>query len=187
MSFVNFAKIFFTFWNPPPPPSIGQDHSPSPPPPNRREIAHCASWSSAVPLQRVRTALQYNSTTQFSSCGQTVPETHEGLKYLWTSNMSFNIQDSRPKINSSEGLYLSLESIEWFIEHQAFSPSYDWASPPPSWTCDTCRKTEKEKHLADGRWGRGWRSQIIRRRESLVMCKSFHTLCLSLIIEETCK
>ncbi len=53
-----------------------------------------------------------------------------------------------------------IESIEWFLEGQAFSWSYVWllAHPPPppvSSTGDT-PKTEKERQLSDGgrRWGR---------------------------------
>jgi hypothetical protein len=49
-------------------------------------------------------------------------------------------------------------SIEWFIEDQAFSPSYDSAPPPllPSVSStDKKRKTEKERQLADGRGGEG--------------------------------
>ncbi len=78
------------------------------------------------------------------------------------------------------------ESIESFIEDQASPPSYDFAhSPlqPPSLSRQkvrpaTHRKTETDKKLAGWRdGGGGWgRSQIIRRRESLVLYKSFNTL-----------
>ncbi len=43
----------------------------------------------------------------------------------------------------------------------------------------TNRKTEKERQLAHGGWGTGgwgW-SQILQRRESLVLDMSFNTLC----------
>ncbi len=44
------------------------------------------------------------------------------------------------------------ESIEGFIEDQAFSRLYDLAPPPlPSARQATHRKIEKEKHLANGR------------------------------------
>ncbi len=61
------------------------------------------------------------------------------------------------------------ESIEWFIEDQAFSPSYDLAPPAPPLPSSVsklslflrlpvCRRTGG---------GRGWgRSQIIRRQEA---------------------
>jgi len=76
------------------------------------------------------------------------------------------------------------KSIEWFIEDQAFSPSYDFATPLPSSSlippanclslsvllCVTGRAYWRE---------RGGRSQIIRQRESLVLCKSLYTLWLS--------
>ncbi len=88
---------------------------------------------------------------------------------------------------------LPLFPIEWFIEDEAFSPSYylpppslpywmvyrgpgflsdDMASPLPL----SKRETKKERQLTDGRGGRrGWgRRQIIRRRESLVLYKSFN-------------
>ncbi len=77
-----------------------------------------------------------------------------------------------------------LESNGWFIEGQAFSLSYDLVPPPPPPSKLDRRhiwKTEKERQLADGRGARGrkgWgRCQIIRRRESLVLFKSFNTLC----------
>ncbi len=76
--------------------------------------------------------------------------------------------------------YIILQSVEWFIEDKAFSPAYDFNgyTPSPSrqqvvslslsclpvcvrlsfWQCE------------------GGRSQIILRRESLVLCKSFTTL-----------
>ncbi len=54
-------------------------------------------------------------------------------------------------------LCLAPESIEWFIEDQGFSPSYDLAPPPPSPPSlprpATHRKTEKERQLADGGGG----------------------------------
>ncbi len=61
-----------------------------------------------------------------------------------------------------------------------FAPSYYLAPPPPSPPARpaTHRKSEKERQIADGRGGRGWRrSQIIRRRESLVLyCINHSTL-----------
>ncbi len=42
--------------------------------------------------------------------------------------------------------------------------------------------------LTDGRGRRGWgKSQIIRQRESLVLYKSFNTLCLSALNDTRCK
>jgi hypothetical protein len=44
---------------------------------------------------------------------------------------------------------------------------------------------EKERQLADGIRGEGWgRSQIIRRRQSLVLYKSVNSLCSRLIEKE---
>ncbi len=81
------------------------------------------------------------------------------------------------------------ESIEWFIEDQAFSRSYDYPlspnplshppPPPPTYpsvsSTATHKKTEKKRQVADG-WresgGRGWASsKIIRPQESLVLHK----------------
>ncbi len=73
-------------------------------------------------------------------------------------------------------------SSQWITEEQAFFPSYDLAPPPslPSVlysSTGTHRKTEKERQLADGRGGRGGgRSQIIWRRESLVLYTTFNSL-----------
>ena len=75
------------------------------------------------------------------------------------------------------------KSIEWFTENQAFSPSYDLAPLPlpqplsQQWARPVTHR--KERQLADRRGGRGWgRSQIIWRRESLALYKSFNTLWL---------
>ncbi len=65
-----------------------------------------------------------------------------------------------PECNTRE----NAESAEWFIENQAFSPSYDVAPPPPPPShlshkearLATYRKTEKEKQLADGRGEGVW-------------------------------
>jgi hypothetical protein len=82
---------------------------------------------------------------------------------------------------------LYLESIEWFTEDQAFSRSYD-STPCPmptplislsrqyAWPA-THRKTDNERHFADGKGGRA-RSRIIKPQESLALYKSFNTLCL---------
>ncbi len=84
-------------------------------------------------------------------------------------------------------IWLHPASIEWFIEYQAFSLSYDLAPPPPP-TFSPVRKLSlflsrpvcSPVELTDERWGEvGWgRSQVTRRRESLVLCKLFHTLWL---------
>jgi hypothetical protein len=66
------------------------------------------------------------------------------------------------------------DSIELFIEDQAFSPSYDLAPPPPPLYRRKLNRQHKERHLADGRWGGGesvGRSQILQRQEGLVLYK----------------
>jgi hypothetical protein len=76
-------------------------------------------------------------------------------------------------------MYPTQESTECIIESQAFSPSCDLAPPSPVTYVRpaTQRKTEKEKQFADGRVRREWgRSQIIRRRESLLLYKLVDTL-----------
>ncbi len=71
------------------------------------------------------------------------------------------------------------ESVEWFIEGQAFSQSYDLAPRPPSplpfpsvsWTSDIQEYWEREA-ICSREGGRGWaRSRIIRPQESLVLYK----------------
>ena len=72
------------------------------------------------------------------------------------------------------------ESIEWFIEDQAFSPPYRiiWllhqpSRPSPVSSTDDKQK-EWERQVAEEGEGRGWgRSQIIRRRKSLFLSKLF--------------
>jgi hypothetical protein len=65
-------------------------------------------------------------------------------------------------------VWLAPESIEWFIEEQAFSLLYDLSL--------YTERLRKIKNLLTG-WGSGWgRSQFIHRRESLVLYKSFNTL-----------
>ncbi len=54
--------------------------------------------------------------------------------------------------------------------------------PPPLpsvWSISDTQEQREEGQLADGRWGgRGWgRSQIIQPQESIVLYKSFNTLC----------
>ncbi len=65
------------------------------------------------------------------------------------------------------------ESIEWFIEDQAFLRSYDSAPRPPS-------SVAGRAYWREGGEG-GARSQIMRPRESLAICKRSHSLALSLI------
>jgi hypothetical protein len=73
------------------------------------------------------------------------------------------------------------KSIELFIEDQAFSLSYDLAPSPPPPTAVS--KLSLSFSVFPGRAYRGGRgegvgrSQIIRRRGSLVLYKSFNTLC----------
>ncbi len=75
--------------------------------------------------------------------------------------------DSRWMIYTGPGFF----AVAWFGSSPTPTPS-----PVSKHERDT-QKTEKERQLADGRGGRGWGwSQIIRRRESLVLDKSFKTL-----------
>ncbi len=74
------------------------------------------------------------------------------------------------------------ESIEWFIEDQAFLRSSDSASrPPPSahFPLASCHSSSVFLCVAGGflTGGREWAMyKIIRLRESLAICKSFNTL-----------
>jgi hypothetical protein len=80
------------------------------------------------------------------------------------------------------------ESIEWFIEDQAFSLSYYLAPPPPlsspgsNGMLDrryTGRlKISEKKQLADGRWVGGGGAKVTGRRENLVFYISFNNLWL---------
>jgi hypothetical protein len=74
-----------------------------------------------------------------------------------------SLKKKRKKKSGTVLPYRQTESIEMIIEDHAFSPS-------PA----TQKQMEKERQLVDGRGGR---SQIIRRRESLVLYKLFNTLC----------
>jgi hypothetical protein len=73
--------------------------------------------------------------------------------------------------------YLDVENFEWFIENQVFSPSYDLAPPPPP-PPSPDSKLSLLLSLPVCRWSSWWRwwgrSQIIRRRESLVLHESFN-------------
>ncbi len=83
--------------------------------------------------------------------------------------------------------WATAESIEWFIENQAFSQSYDAAPPPPTPSPSPVTKLDRQHtgrlRKRDNWWkGEGWRNrwtwnQIIRQRESLVLYKSFDILC----------
>ncbi len=86
-------------------------------------------------------------------------------------------------------IYPCADSIEWFIEDQAFLRSYDSAPFPPStlpFSSARCLSFSVLMRIAGraywrerGDGGRGWaRSQIIRSRKSLALYKSFNTLCL---------
>jgi len=78
------------------------------------------------------------------------------------------------------------ESIEWYIEGQAFSPSYFVPNPPPPDSKLDRRHTgrlRKRDNLLTGEGGWGWvRSRIIRPQENLVLYKSVNTLWLQLSI-----
>jgi hypothetical protein len=63
-------------------------------------------------------------------------------------------------------------AVVWFGSHPL---------PPPSAVSDAQEDWERKSTLLTEREGRGWaRSQILRRRESLVLCKSFNTLRLGI-------
>ncbi len=74
------------------------------------------------------------------------------------------------------------ESVELFTEDQAFSPSYYLALPPPlyrqqafslsQFSCVSPVELTQDR----GGEGEGKKSQIIRRRENLVLYESFNTL-----------
>jgi hypothetical protein len=81
--------------------------------------------------------------------------------------------------------YCAPDSVEWFVEDQAFLPSHDLAPPPPlphfvmhqvvSLSQSSCLSPVE---LTDR--GVGWgRSQIIWQRESQVLFKSFRALCFT--------
>jgi hypothetical protein len=76
------------------------------------------------------------------------------------------------------------ESIEWFLEDQAFSPSYDLAHPRAD-SLPLLLSASWLSFSVTGRayWGgRGWgRSQIIRRRGSLVLYN--HSILLENLFE----
>ncbi len=108
--------------------------------------------------------------------------------YHWFSHSSKTTLAAKPDSVAADALqpvilYSVAEGIEWFIENQAFSPSYYVAPPPPPppplvTRPATHKKTEKGRQLPDVRRGRGWeRSQIICWRESLNKSKSFNHLC----------
>ncbi len=78
------------------------------------------------------------------------------------------------------------ESIKWFIEDEGFSPSHDSAPPHPfnplaplsSASCLSSLHVCCRSSLLTGVGGRGYgRSQILRRRESVILYKSVNTLC----------
>ncbi len=77
------------------------------------------------------------------------------------------------------GLQVVLAEInEWFIEDQAFLPSYDLA-PLPLFPVRKIYRRHAGRLRKRNCWReRGWgRSQIIREQENLVIYKSFKTLC----------
>ncbi len=90
-----------------------------------------------------------------------------GLAVRWAPLMYFSLP-----------MYMctcAAESIEWFIEDQAFLRSYDSAPrPPPSPLSRQQLVSLFSLPVCPGRAYR--RSQIIRPQECLVLCKSFNTL-----------
>ncbi len=114
------------------------------------------------------------------------------LTFTYNTSNSRNISYRAFKLKQKQLLqnkaHSLTESIEWFIEGQAFSLSYDFAPRPPPAPSPvskldpaTHRKTEKERQLADRREGEGGRarSRIIWTQKSLVLFKSFNTLCFN--------
>ncbi len=76
------------------------------------------------------------------------------------------------------------ESIELFKEDQAFSRPIPFYPPLSSASCLSF-SVFLSSCLTDGK-GRGWgRSHIIGGRESLVLYKSFHTLCICTLSKTT--
>jgi hypothetical protein len=78
-----------------------------------------------------------------------------------------------------EGVGKRSESIELFMEDQAFSPSCDLAPPTPPPYSPERRQTEKEKQFQFTPGGGGeevGQNHFILRRESLVLFTSFNTL-----------
>jgi hypothetical protein len=69
--------------------------------------------------------------------------------------------------------------MEWFREDQAFSPSYDLAPPPLSRTSLACKtfsgdtQEDQERETVE-LWGKTNHATT----KSVVLYKSFHTLCL---------
>jgi hypothetical protein len=80
--------------------------------------------------------------------------------------------------------FFTAKSIERSIEDHAFSLSYDLGPPPTPPAHSRPLATERETdNLLMGEWGEGWgRSQIMRRRESLVLYKPFNILCFTVIL-----
>ncbi len=81
------------------------------------------------------------------------------------------------------------EDIEWFIVDQAFSQEYDSAFTPPPLLSTSCPSFSVSSRASWRERGEEWgRSHILqRRRESLVLYKSFNTLwwlrCLQTFIQ----
>ncbi len=85
------------------------------------------------------------------------------------------------------------ESIEWFTEVQAFSPSYDLAHSLPPFPsanylsfsvvmCVARRAYWRER----GERGGGVKKPTIRRQESLVLCSTLTTLRFLVYVEKAC-
>jgi hypothetical protein len=103
---------------------------------------------------------------------------------LWVYNTYYIAEEIQKFGALSKATRAFAESIESFIEDQAFSLSYDLATPPPhsplsssasclSFSDFLC--VAGQAYWRDGGGG-GDRSQIIWRSESLVLCKSLNTL-----------
>ncbi len=100
----------------------------------------------------------------------------------WPTNSCWNLYQNSGGIQCQQNAWPTAERIEWFEEDWAFSRSYELAPPPPplasvNSTGDTQEDWEKRETTFwwEGRRKRWGRSQIIRRRESLVLYKSFNT------------
>ncbi len=100
---------------------------------------------------------------------------------LWLHRLSERGDwDSRGLADPVRLILCKTESIEWFIEEQAFSQLYNLAPPPcqQAWPATHGKDWERVDNLLTGEvGGGGWgRSQTIRRQESPVPYKSLNTL-----------
>jgi hypothetical protein len=115
------------------------------------------------------------------SCFKTLNQ----LYWLWSLQpLTKQGTDESPPPPPFEDQPFQSESIEWFVEDHAFSPSHDLAPcpPPPAFPPVSKLSLFLSISVVAGRLvmttekGMGWgRSQIIRRRDSQVRYKWFNT------------